>query len=141
MMQNHLLVTSVGEFTLGDTNVSSLRCNDTTISSLSDARDKTDVVDNPYGLDFVNTLQPRQFKWQTRNGNIKDGKTRLGFIAQELLTATDGQNDILDLVMDNNPEKLEAKMGNLVPILTQAIKELSAKVEALQTEVNLLKGK
>jgi len=56
------------------------------------------------------------------------------------LTATDGQNDILDLVMDNNPEKLEAKMGNLVPILTQAIKELSAKVDALQTEINVLKG-
>ena len=42
--------------------------------------------------------------------------------------------------MDNNPEKLEAKMGNLVPILTQAIKELSAKVDSLQTEINVLKG-
>ena len=43
------------------------------------------------GLDFLNTLQPRQFKWQTRNGNIKDGKIRAGFIAQELQSAFESE--------------------------------------------------
>lgn len=75
------------EFTLGGSNVTSLRCNDTSISSLSDRRDKTDIVDLKIGLDFINSLIPRQFKWQTRHGNIKDGLVRAGFIAQELQEA------------------------------------------------------
>ena len=46
--------TAGGECTLGDSEISSLRCNDTSISSLSDRRDKTDIVDLPVGLDFIN---------------------------------------------------------------------------------------
>jgi hypothetical protein len=121
-----------GEFTLGDANVTNLRCNDTSISSLSDGRDKTDVVDNPYGLEFLKTIKSRKFTWDTREGNIKDGQTRLGFIAQELLEATDGENDIIDLVYESNPDRLEAKYGNLIPILVKAIQELAAEVELLK---------
>jgi hypothetical protein len=34
--------------------------------------------------------------------------------------------------MDDNPDKLEAKYGNLVPILVQAIKELTTRVTQLE---------
>ena len=119
------------EFVLGNGNTSNLRCNDTSISSLSDRRDKTDIVDLPTGLNFLNTLRPVKFKWQTRDGNIKDGKIRAGFIAQELQEAQK-DFDFLDLVMDNNPDKLEAKQEHLIPVLVQAIKELSAEVEKLK---------
>jgi hypothetical protein len=122
--------------TLGDSSISVLRCNDTTISSLSDERDKTDIVDNEHGLEFINKLKTRQFKWQTRRGNTKDGKTRIGFIAQELLEVMDGSNDILDLVYDVNPEYLEAKIANIVTPLVKAVQELSAKVEALEAQVS-----
>ena len=105
------------------------------ISSLSDARDKTDVVDSPYGLDFVDTLKPRQFKWESREGEVAfEGETKLGFIAQELLEATDGNNDVLDLVYENNPDRLEAKYGNLIPVLVKAIQELSTKVKELENK-------
>ena len=70
------------EIVLGNTSNDNLRCNDTSISSLSDRRDKTDIVDLPTGLNFLNTLRPVKFKWATRDGNVKDGKTRAGFIAQ-----------------------------------------------------------
>ncbi len=119
------------ELTLGNTGHSNLRSNDTSISSLSDRRDKTDIVDLPIGLDFVDTLKPRKFKWQTRDGNIKDGSIRAGFIAQELDEAQTG-NRWLQLVMDNNPDRLEANEGHLIPILVKAIQELSAKVKALE---------
>ena len=123
------------ECTLGDSNINNLRCNDTSISSLSDRRDKTDIVDLPIGLNFLNTLRPVKFKWETRDGNIKDGKIRAGFIAQELQSAqTDC--DYLDLILNDNPEKLEAKQGNLIPVMVQAIKELSAKVEELESKLN-----
>ena len=119
------------QITLGNTGHNNLRCNDTSISSLSDRRDKTDIVDLPIGLDFVDTLKPRKFKWQTRDGNIKDGSIRAGFIAQELQEAQTG-NNWLQLVLDDNPDKLEANEGHLIPVLVKAIQELSAKVKALE---------
>ena len=98
----------------------------------TDGRDKTDIIDTPYGLDFINTLQPRQFKWETRDGNIKDGNVEQGFIAQELLEAVDGKNDVLNLVLEDNVDRLEASAGNLVPILVKAIQELTARVAELE---------
>jgi len=131
---------SSGQFTLGDANITNLRCNDTSISALSDSRDKTDVINSPYGLDFINTVRPVQFKWETRDGNAKDGSTRIGFLAQELLEATDGNNAVLDLVLDDNPEKLEAKYGNLLPIAIKAIQELSAQNAALIARIEALES-
>jgi hypothetical protein len=64
----------------------------------------------------------------------------VGFIAQELLTAADGNNDILDLVIDDNPDRLEAKYGNLLPIAIKAIQELSTQVDELKSELLALKG-
>ena len=110
-----------------------MRCNVQTISSLSDRRDKTDIIDLPIGLDFINTLTPRKFKWETREGNAKDGKYEAGFIAQELQTVEASTSvDYLDLVLDENPDKLEASYGKLVPVLVKAVQELSAKVTALE---------
>jgi hypothetical protein len=128
------------EFTLGSTSITNLRCNDTSISALSDERDKTDIVDSPYGLDFINTVRPVQFKWESRDGNGKDGWTRVGFIAQELLVACDGNNAVLDLVSEENPERLEASYGNLLPIMVKAIQELSAQNAELTTRITALEG-
>ena len=80
-------------------------------------------------------MRPVKFKWETRDGNIKDGLIRAGFIAQELQEAQK-DFDFLDLVMDNNPDKLEAKQEHLIPVLVQAVKELSAEVEQLKSQLN-----
>lgn len=120
------------EITLGNANSAALRCNVQSISSLSDARDKTNIVDTSYGVDFLNTLQPRQFTWATRDGSSKDGKVEQGFIAQELLEAAGADKNKLNLVYESNPEKLEATAGNLIPILVKAIQELSARVTELE---------
>ena len=125
--------TSSNQCTLGSTNINDLRCNDTSISSLSDERDKTEIIDLPIGLGFINGLKPRKFKWATRDGNIKDGKYRAGFIAQELQSLQSSTSaDYLDLVLDDNPDKLEAKEGHLFPVLVKAVQELSAEVTALK---------
>jgi hypothetical protein len=108
---------------------------------LSDERDKTDIVDLPVGLDFVNTLRPVKFKWQTREGvPVKDGTERAGFTAQQLKSAqTDAAADYMNLVYESNPDKLEASYGNLIPVLVQSIKELTSKIEGLGAEVEGLK--
>ena len=143
---------SSGEFVLGDSNISNLRCNDTSISSLSDRRDKTDIIDSPFGLTFLNSLRPVQFKWNKRKldevenkeGRVDplNGKTRVGFIAQELQEAQnkigETTNDILNLVQTDNPRRIEAKQGNLLPVIVKAVQELSVKVDELTTRVTAL---
>ena len=49
---------AINEITLGDTQINVLRCNTTSITSLSDARDKKEITELSAGLDFVKTLKP-----------------------------------------------------------------------------------
>ena len=54
------------EITLGDSNIAALRCAVTSITSLSDERDKSEIKDLEYGLAFIDALQPREFVWDNR---------------------------------------------------------------------------
>ncbi len=122
------------EVTLGNSSISTLRCNTQTISSLSDGRDKTEVEDLPLGLDFIDTLRPVKFKWDTRDGNGKDGTYDAGFIAQDLQSAQSASDaEYLKMVMDSNPDRLEAAYGQLIPVLVQAIKDLKSEIETLKS--------
>jgi len=123
---------SVNTITLGSGDINTLRCQVQTISSLSDARDKTNIVDIEDGLDLINLLKPRKFTWAMRKPSANDGTTHLGFIAQELDEVIGDKNDYMHLVDKINPDKLEAAYSRLIPILTKAIQELSAKVTALE---------
>jgi hypothetical protein len=123
--------------TLGNSAVTTIRAAVTTITAISDARDKTDIVTLPVGLDFVNSLNPVKFTWQQREPNeVKDGTSEAGFIAQELQAAESQYSaDYLGLVYDENPEQLEASPGKLIPVLVKAIQELSAKVAELEEKL------
>jgi len=122
------------EITLGNSSIATLRCNVQSISSLSDRRDKTDINTLDLGLDFVKSLNPVKFKWQTRDGNGKDGSYEAGFIAQDFQQLQkDNDADYLKLVMDENPDRLEASYGKLIPILVKAIQELTIEVETLKS--------
>ena len=124
------------EITLGNSSISTLRCNQTSITSLSDGRDKINVAELSEGLDFVTRLKPVKFEWKTRDGNSKDGTYEAGFIAQDLQQLQkDTDTDYLKLVMDSNPDRLEASYGKLVPILVRAIQELKSEVEQLKANV------
>jgi hypothetical protein len=133
------------EIVLGNYNSNVLRCAVTSLTSLSDIRDKTEIKDLEYGLDFIESLKPKQFTWNQRDvfeisevdgeptdviiENSNKGKKDIGFIAQEVQQVDD---NVLRLVYDENPEKLELSMGKIVPILVQAIKELSEKIKVLE---------
>ena len=140
--------------TLGNSSITSLRCAVTSITSLSDERDKKDIVDLEYGLDFVNELRPVKFVWDTRpepvpvdvpvddEGNPlpvgpsgKHGIIDSGFVAQEVMALEDslpGSHEVLQLTFRENPEKLETSMSRIIPVLVKAIQELSEKVTALE---------
>lgn len=46
----------------------------------------------------------------------------------------------MKLVHDENPERLEATPGNLLPVLVNAIKELSTKNDALEARIATLEA-
>jgi len=121
---------------LGNNYIATLRCNTSTISSLSDARDKTEVEPSPLGIDFINTLNPVKFLWQSREDNSKDGTYEIGFIAQELQAVQASSNtEYLKMVIDENPDRLEASYGQLVPILVKALQESTQRIETLEAKV------
>ena len=124
------------EITLGHTTHTALRANVTTISSLSDCRDKTEIQPISVGLCFVKDLNPVQFKWDRRDETMIDVK-EVGFIAQELDEVQQKHNieDHLNIVLKSNPDRLEASPGKLIPILVKAIQELTKKVEELENKI------
>jgi hypothetical protein len=133
--------TATNEITLGDANISTLRCNVQTISSLSDERDKTAIADIPHGLDFINDMRPVQFTWNRRDGSL-GAKPDIGFIAQELhdVELDHSSSSRTRLVSWANPEKLEADYVRSYPILVKAVQELSAKCDALEARIATLEG-
>ena len=117
--------------TLGNSSIATIRAQVTAITGLSDRRDKTDITTISEGLDFIKQLKPVSFTWNTRD-KAKVGIKSAGFIAQDLLALQQksaiGAN--LDLVSQENPNKLEARYSNLLPVIIKAIQEESAQKDA-----------
>jgi len=102
------------------------------VTAYSDERLKTDIktIENP--LDAIKQLRGVTFKWK------ESGDESIGLIAQEVEkvdltkclvseTAEDGNGDI-------NPKNVA--YGNMVGLLVEAVKELTAKVETLETKLS-----
>ena len=130
--------TTDNSITLGNSYHNVLRCAVTSITSLSDERDKKEIKDLTVGLGFVENLRPVEFIWDERAEIGKHDIADFGFIAQDLKKVQEDVElaDTLKLVYEENPEKLEASYGKLVPILVKAIQELSAKVTELEDKLN-----
>ena len=126
---------------MGNSDITTLRCNVQTISSLSDERDKTAVQDLSYGLNFINDMRPVEFTWNRRDGSY-GAKPDMGFIAQDLyeVEIEHASHTRTRLVSFEDPSRLEADYIRSYPILVKAVQELSAKVDALTARVAELEG-
>ena len=111
----------------------------------SDARDKTDVTDAPYGLNFVNELRPITYKWDKRekyadnkpNGTHAETKTQLGFLAQDVITLEKKYGGLAgDLLIadDETDESLKITETKMIPVLVKAIQELTKRLAALEAK-------
>jgi hypothetical protein len=153
--------TSSNQFTLGGGGISNLRCNDTSISGLSDVRDKTNIVDLPVsaGLAFVNALRPVVFNWDRRSwydNETPDGSKvmetwrrwkpnsglKQGFIAQEVQAAIGSEKCLVDtmIITDDNPDELEFAPQNLLTNVIKAVQELSTEINSLKARITELEA-
>ena len=100
-------------------------------SQSSDYRLKTDYLPIENAVNRIDSLNPVNFKW------IEDGTRDEGFIAHELQavvpSAVSGEKDEVD--SDNNPVMQKIDRTHLIPLLTAAIQELSARVKSLESAV------
>ena len=143
---------------MGDGNIANLYCNDTSISS-SDSRDKTDVTDFTKGLDWIKALRPVTYRWDRRtwygtdeepygtpDGSKKRSKLHIGFLAQEALEIEksngygSSNDDSLVVNLTEDGMSYGMKYERLVPVLVNAVKELSAKNDALEARIKTLEG-
>lgn len=126
---------------LGNASVCAIYAAVSSITSLSDCRDKTNITNLPIGLDFVKKLNPVKFDWQTRDGS-KQGRKDFGFIAQSVAAVEDEYSSAewTDLV-ERDEGGYQIRMGRLVPLLVKAIQDLSAENDSLKTRIEALENK
>jgi hypothetical protein len=102
----------------------------TAYNTTSDYRSKENVVEMTGSVDRVKQLKPSRFNFISEpDTNIVDG-----FLAHEVSSivpeAIHGEKDAVD--SDNNPIYQGIDQSKLVPLLVGAIKELTARIEALE---------
>ena len=99
----------------------------TAYNTSSDARLK-DVTGSARGLEVINKLNPVAYNWKA------DGQADEGLIAQEVL-------DIVPNAVSGSEEEMyQMDYSKLVVHLVAGMKEQQTQIEALQSEINLLKG-
>ena len=97
---------------------------------VSDLRDKTEIKDVTHGLDFVNKITPIEYKFKkSRENDTPHGTKKYGFKAQEIL-ALEGDNPVI--INNEDEENLKLTNAHLIPVLVNAIKELTARVKELE---------
>ena len=79
-------------------------------------------------LEVVENINGYMFKWNT--DDEKNGLTDLGVIAQEV------EKELPFLVSTNGNGNLAVKYQSLIPLLIEAVKELSNKVKELEEKEN-----
>jgi len=129
----------------------------TSISAPSDERYKENIETSTAGLSFINDLRPVTFKWKMEKdvpsdhkAYVKDSTTRVmsakdefyhGFIAQEVKAAIDKHSEVKNydgLWAENIDGRQRVAPAELIPMLTKAVQELSAKNDALEARIKKL---
>jgi hypothetical protein len=104
----------------------------------SDLRDKTNIENVPHGLNFINQITPIKYDFKTsREDDTPHGTKKYGFSAQEILTL-EGDNPVI--IDNHNPENLKLTGGHLLPVLVNAIKELSEENKDLKSRIEALES-
>lgn len=110
----------------------------------SDARYKENVAPITDGLTIVNALNPVSFDWKKHQVHAFDTKQKtVGFLAQEVQTALADKPYVNSIIRESEcelPDGTKEKFlgiaeGNMVSILTSAIKELSAKIDTVTARI------
>ena len=110
---------------------------DVTAYYSSDINLKENIVNIENALDKVNKIRGVHYDWKDEylEEHTYVEKQDVGVIAQEV------EKVLPEIVADREDGTKAVKYDRLTALLIEAVKELSAKVDAQQEEINILKGK
>jgi hypothetical protein len=131
--------TGIGSSPQASNPVGNISITDSTIhfNSTSDYRLKENEVDITDGIDRLKELKPYRFNFTRNPSKVVDG-----FFAHEVSPVVpesiSGEKDQVD--DEGNPVYQGIDQSKLVPLLTAALQEAVAKIEALEARVQTLEG-
>ena len=132
------LTTQVNHVILGN-NATSVVWSKIAPTNASDIRWKKVDGAVPLALPFVQSLSPIKYQFcDPATGEVTDDRYRYGFSAQEILT-NEVNPDHPVITRIDNPDMYGVNESMLLPVLVNAVKELSAELTALKAEVATLK--
>ena len=140
------------------------------LTQTSDIRDKTDIVDIPIGVDFINKLKPKFYRWNYRDNylqrdasnnlildssknpimNIQDGSKKrvryhAGLISQDVKQTMDDLSVDFgvyqDYLVNGGKDVKTLCYTEFIPVLIKAVQELSAKNTELENRIRILENK
>jgi len=145
--------TGDNQIALGNTSISAIKAQVTSITGYSDIRIKKDIRDTDLGLAFINELRPVKYRLKNpadypvslleqrfktgEESRPKDDETVYdGLIAQEVKASLDNMRLEWSGWSKNESDGKEGiQYGALVVPLIKAVQELSAKVEKLESQL------
>jgi len=111
----------------------------------SDQNEKNTITNSDLGLDFINRLSPKSYKFNSKT------RTHYGLIAQDVETVlsdiSKSTTDFAGFIKDDISEEQDGssyryglRYNEFISPLIKAIQEQQTQIEALQAEINTLKG-
>ena len=125
-----------------------------TWSQASDERLKTDITDNTLGLDFINEMETKTYRWKPsydvpeeltnhyNEENQKDTEVLMyGMMAQKVKASMDKHENPEFTGWEENKDGSQNLSREMFVIpLIKAVQELSTQINELKDEIKLLKG-
>ncbi len=131
--------TKSNQVVLGNSNVTEIRASVSSLTSISDRRDKTNIalINERFSTEFIKSLFPSRWDWQMRENNSRKGGD-IGFIAQDILKSQQDFDAMwLNIVNSDNPDSLNITQGKLIPLLVSALKNTISRIEELEKLKNI----
>lgn len=128
--------TASNQVTLGNPSVATLRCQQTSITALSDARFKKNIrnLSPELPAEFLREVRIALFEWN--EDDLQHHGVQVGVIAQELdALQTKYGVEWLGLVDKSNPDRWEATPGKLLLPLVDAHQKLALRVTDIENRL------
>jgi len=102
----------------------------------SDVRYKKVHGEVPLALTFVQNLETIKYQWcDSETGEVTDDRYRYGFSAQNVIENEENPEHPI-IGSTANPDMFTLSPTDMIPVLVNAIKELSKEVETLKSQIN-----
>ena len=108
----------------------------TGFSSVSDERLKTNVISFEDALQTIEGLKAYRFEWAESMGTSRAGKPDIGLMAQEVEQVLPEAVYETSWIGSGEDVVKTIRYERIVPVLVEAVKELSEKVRSLESQLN-----